>query len=288
MIQLHRLEGLYWVVREKGYAAAARAFPYPITQPAVYQQVRKLEEELGTPLFERVGRDRVEPTAAARKLYDFCAPFFEALPPLVRSITSGTFGGTLRVEAAPLEIRHVLPSWIQRLRAKRPDIEVQLTEVQTPDATRLLGGRVDLVVDHLPSVPLGVTALQIAEHHVFLIMPATWPKPQPKRVGAALGAQPFISYTPDLFQYAMQVAGLSALHVVPQRKLSASSTEALLGFVAAGLGYSLIPWPTRKGPELANVRALRLHDERARFPIHLAYRTSAASDPLVVAALRSL
>ena len=39
MIQMHRLEGFYWVATAKGYTAAARAFPYPITQPAVYQQV---------------------------------------------------------------------------------------------------------------------------------------------------------------------------------------------------------------------------------------------------------
>ena len=32
---LHRLEGFFWVARTGGYARAARAFPYPITQPAV-------------------------------------------------------------------------------------------------------------------------------------------------------------------------------------------------------------------------------------------------------------
>jgi DNA-binding transcriptional LysR family regulator len=73
MIQLHRLEGFYRVALHNGYAAAARGFPYPITQPAVYQQVRKLEEELGTRLFERAGRDRVEPTAAGRRLSS-CQP----------------------------------------------------------------------------------------------------------------------------------------------------------------------------------------------------------------------
>lgn len=39
---LQRLEGFYWVARIGGYARAARAFPYPITQPGVHQQVRRL------------------------------------------------------------------------------------------------------------------------------------------------------------------------------------------------------------------------------------------------------
>ena len=64
MIQLHRLEGFYWVARTGGYARAARAFPYPITQPAVHQQVKKLEAELGVTLFERVAKDKMKPTPA--------------------------------------------------------------------------------------------------------------------------------------------------------------------------------------------------------------------------------
>ena len=56
MINLQRIEGFYWVAKTEGYARAARAFPYPITQPGVHQQVRRLEEELGVKLFERVGK----------------------------------------------------------------------------------------------------------------------------------------------------------------------------------------------------------------------------------------
>jgi hypothetical protein len=43
-----------------GYAAAAHAFP-PLTQPAMFQRLRKLKEELGIRLFERVGKGRGPP-----------------------------------------------------------------------------------------------------------------------------------------------------------------------------------------------------------------------------------
>ena len=72
MVQLHRLEGFYWVGRTGGYAKAARAFPYPITQPAVHQQVKKLEAELGVSLFERVDKESIQTTAAGRRLYESC------------------------------------------------------------------------------------------------------------------------------------------------------------------------------------------------------------------------
>src|SRR6266511_2976284 len=65
-MQVARLEGFYWVARTGGYAAAARAFPYPLSQPAVFQQVRKLEKELGLRLFERVGKGELRLNAAGR------------------------------------------------------------------------------------------------------------------------------------------------------------------------------------------------------------------------------
>jgi DNA-binding transcriptional LysR family regulator len=288
MIQLHRLEGFYRVALHNGYAAAARGFPYPITQPAVYQQVRKLEEELGTRLFERAGRDRVEPTAAGRRLLAFCAPFFEQLPAVARAVASHTSGGVLRVEAAALEIRHVLPRWIQRLRAAHPDIEVQLCEVPAAEPARLLRSQVDLIVDHMPQIPRGVGAVAIAQHHPFLITPAAWPRPTAKTVGRSLNDKPFISFGPELFQHDMQLAGLRRLGLEAEQKLSASTTEALLGFVAAGLGYSLIPWPSLHGPQVHGVYALRLGAERDGFTIHAAYREGREDDPLLVAALRAM
>src|SRR5688500_4769908 len=102
MIRLARLEGFYWVARSGGFAKAARAFPYPITQPGVHQQVRKLEEELELRLFERIGRDTMKPTPAGRLLYQFIAPFFEGLPAVVASLRGHDYGGDLQIFAPPL------------------------------------------------------------------------------------------------------------------------------------------------------------------------------------------
>ena len=50
MIDLHRLAGFHLVATSGGYAKAARAADYPITQPALHQQVKKLEAEVGVEL----------------------------------------------------------------------------------------------------------------------------------------------------------------------------------------------------------------------------------------------
>src|SRR6187549_3106883 len=108
-IQIARLEGFFHVATTGGYASAARAFPYPITQPAVHQQVRKLEADLGARLFVRAAKNRMALTAEGRALFGFVRPFFERLPRVVRGLREGTFGGTLRMHAGGLLIRKLLP-----------------------------------------------------------------------------------------------------------------------------------------------------------------------------------
>jgi len=140
MITLQRIEGFYWVAREGGFARAARSFPYPITQPGVHLQVRRLEEELGLPLFTRVGRDRMALTHAGRRLFEAVAPLYERLRTVERELKEGTLAGTLRIRAAGFALRHVAPAWLSRISRRHPGIALQLTEVATPDPGPLRRG----------------------------------------------------------------------------------------------------------------------------------------------------
>jgi DNA-binding transcriptional LysR family regulator len=287
MIQLHRLEGFYRVAVAAGYARAARSFPYPITQPAVHQQVRKLEEDLGVRLFERTGKDRVVPTAAGRTLLQFCAPFFEELPAVVRAVSSGKHGGVLRVDAAAMELEHVLPPWIARLRRARPDIRVDIEEVAAGDPARLLRGEADLVVDYQPALPPGVEGRQVATYYAFVAAPlGLGGRAAPSL--ARLRSAPFVGFHPSLPQHALQMQALEHAGSVPEHTLSASSTNALLALVRAGLGYTIVPWPSLRGPRVRGVAIARLKGAHLRFAIVASWRRRAAPDPLVQAALDAL
>ena len=289
MIQLHRLEGFYRVAVAGGYTRAARDFPYPISQPGVHQQVSKLEAELGKKLFERQGRDQVELTAAGRRLFEFVKPFFEGLPLVAREISAGSFGGVLRIEAAALEIRYLMPPWLQQLRRARPDIDVDLEEVQVPDFSRLANGKTDLLVDYLPQLPAGFEAQRIGTHYVFLVVPKQGFELNGRKPSLRLlREQPFVSFHPSLAHYQLQLNALETLGPSRRKTLSASSTEAILGFVAAGLGYSLVPWPEANGPRFRGVTAIRQKGPGTEFPILAAWRKRAEPDPLIQAALQAL
>jgi DNA-binding transcriptional LysR family regulator len=284
MMQLHRLEGFYRVARAGGYARAAREFPYPISQPGVHAQVRKLEEDLGLRLFEQVSKDRLVPTRAGRRLLEFCEPFFTRLPDVVRGLARG--GGRVRVEAGALEIQEILPPWVRRLRARHPQVEIELREIDAPEHARLFRDEVDVIVDHQPHVPDGVSTRVVAEHRGFLIAPSDHPALRRRRPAlTAFRDDAFVAFPEKFPQHAIQRGALAALGAHPRQVTHAPSVASILSFVAAGLGYSLIPWPAPTGPRARGIVALPLPEARARFPVLASWRTRHHPDDVLDAFL---
>jgi len=286
MIQLQRLEGFYWVARCEGYARAARSFPYPITQPGVHQQVKRLESELGVRLFERVGKDRVVLTAQGRALYEYVAPFYEGLSAVERSLRSGEVGGRLSIHASGHTLHHLLPPWLRRLQGQRPDIEVALFEAKVPAVSLVRSGEADLLVDHLPEVPPDFEARQVGKTRAFLVFPSNHRLARKGPVSPApFKDEPFITYSSDPHMREMQLAALAHHGVVPPRMYAADSSETILGFVAAGLGYSLLASLQPRGPHMPGVVALPLTEPAREFPIYAAWRKGKQRNPLIDALL---
>jgi DNA-binding transcriptional LysR family regulator len=286
-MQLYQLEGFFRVATAGGYARAAREFPYPITQPGVHAQVRRLERELGVRLFEQAAKDRTVPTRAGRQLLAFCGPFFERLPDVARAIASGAAAGRLRIEAGALEIQEILPAWMRRVRAAHPDIEVELREIDGADYARLFEDRVDLIVDHQPQLPRGVSSVPVATHHSFLVAPSDHPLARRKGMTpASLAHEPFVAFNANLPQHRLQLDALRALGAEPRRLTYAPSVASILAFVAGGLGYSIVPWPSKSGPSSSGVRAVPLRGKGTTFSVVASWRTTDEHDPVLESALR--
>lgn len=270
--QLQRLEGFYFVAREGGYAAAARAFPRPITQPAVYQQVRRLEEELEVDLVERVAHRRVRLTAAGERLYAFCRPFFDELPVVVRALRTDAEQQRLKVEAAGLVLRQLLPPWIRRLRRERADLRLELAELDVPDFERLRRGDIDLIVDFLPDVPEDIETMEVAIARPFVVVARDHPLAKSVDFDPSLLRDtPFVSYHPSLYHHGLQMAAVTKHIGPPPQVVAASSVDVILSFVAAGLGYSIVPWLEERGPRVKGVVAIEPAGHEQLYPIVAAW-----------------
>jgi DNA-binding transcriptional LysR family regulator len=176
------------------------------------------------------------------------------------------------------------------LRKSRSDIQVDLHEIQRPDLERLRTGHADLLVDYVEDVPSGYESRVVALAHVFLVLAADHPLAKKKRILLEeLAGDPFVSYHPELPHHALQMRELNRRGVTPERTLGASSVDTILGFVEAGLGFSLVPWLDAKGPRVRGVatQSYQTDSGPARGSIRAIWRHSSEPHPLIQAALEA-
>lgn len=280
MIDLHRLAGFHLVATQGGYARAARAAPYPITQPALHQQVRKLEQQVGLTLLERVGKDQMRPTPAGAHLLAFVQPFFRDLPQVVQNLRTGEFDGALSIQAESLLIRQLLPGWLLAFRQRRPRAQLDLQELLHTDVSLLRSGRADALVAYLPEVPDDIASQVIADVHACLVVPrARAPKRGRAPALATLMDLPFLTYPVGGRYYALQMQALLGHGVQPPQSIGLDSADVILGFVESGLGWSLVPSLDPAGPSGRRLAAFPWGRPRVTFPVSLAWRRDAPENP---------
>jgi DNA-binding transcriptional LysR family regulator len=142
-MNIHHLELFYFVAKHGGIAAAVRNIPYGIQQPAVSGQIAKLEESLGTKLFQR-RPFALSPTGT--ELFEFIRPFFENIDVVAERLRQNS-SPQLRIAAPAIVLHDYLPQILQRVRAKFPAFRLYLHEATRADAERLLLARdVDLAI----------------------------------------------------------------------------------------------------------------------------------------------
>ena len=248
-MELHQLRYLRAVVRSGSVTAAAEA--EFVAQPSVSKQIRQLEQELGIPLFHRVGR-RVVPTEAALALADCADRIFDDLAATLAAISGpeSARGGSLRMCATETVTDHLLPAALTALRARFPDCHVSVEMLGTDDSIqRVLADEVDLAIVALPLSDSRLDIHPLLEEPVLLALPPShaWASRESVPLNEAL-AEPALLLSMRghglraLVEGAATAAGLELAGHVELR-----SQAALLAMVASGGGITFAPRLTIAG-----------------------------------------
>ena len=122
-MELHQLEYLAAVAEEGSISKAARRCG--VAQPSLSQQVKKLEDELGHRLLDRLPKG-VVPTEAGRQLLEHARRVLAEIADARRRIgdTPGHVTGSLAVGAIPTMAPFLLPGVLRRFAKRRPKHEV--------------------------------------------------------------------------------------------------------------------------------------------------------------------
>src|SRR3954447_9493248 len=128
------------VVERKSFSQAAERLG--VTQPAVSQQVRALEQRLGQQLLDRSGR-RVEPTEAGLRLYRGAQKLLALEEQVLGELTEpeGPLHGTLELGASTGPASVVLPALLCEFQHDNPELRVELSVSDTQSVVEQVADR---------------------------------------------------------------------------------------------------------------------------------------------------
>ena len=235
--QLHIFEA---VARHLSYTRAAEDLH--LTQPAVFTQVKQLEDGIGQPLLERVGK-QLHLTAAGREVLATSRETREALEHLEMRLADmqGLKRGRLRV-AIVTTAKYLVPRLLGAFCARYPGIEAALTVTNREKLlARLAANEDDLVVLGTPPENLDVVALPIADNPLAVIARNDHPLAGVKSVTLKrLAEEPFILREPGSGTR-LAVERHFAEHGLKLRvRMELGSNEAIKQAIAGGLGVSIL------------------------------------------------
>ena len=262
-----------------------------VAQPALSQQIKRLEQELGVLLLERTKRHvaLTEPgrlfLAEARRALAQVATAAD----VARRAAQGQ-QGRLRIGYVDLALWGVLPAVIGAYRGRYPAVELTLLErVLRQQLTGLRSGDLDIGVGPPPPPGAALDTAVVSEERVLVALPAAHGLAAEPAVDMAdladerwvMIAARMPSRLRDLTLVACATAGFT-----PRVSQEARQSDALLALVGAGLGVTLVPASAERMPRAGVVyRPLRGAD--LRYALVAMWRRGAAT-PTVRSFLRTL
>ncbi|UPW82590.1 LysR family transcriptional regulator [Lysinibacillus sp. Ag94] len=229
-----------------------------VAQSAISRQIANLEDELGTPLFERVGRNVkltpigrifLEHTITALKAIDFAAKQVEEYLDPAK--------GTIKIGFPTSLASYVLPTVISAFKREYPDLQFQLRQ----GSYRFL---IDAVKNRelnlaflgpLPPRDESIHSTILFTENIAALLPAKHPLAKKESIQLAdLRNDLFVLFPDGYILHKVAMDACRAAGFSPNVISEGEDLDALKGLVAAGIGVSLLPESS-------------LYDSAARFTV---------------------
>ncbi|HEU0209752.1 MAG TPA: LysR family transcriptional regulator [Candidatus Udaeobacter sp.] len=241
-MEVHQLRYFVAVADEGNFSRAAAKVR--VAQPSLSQQIRKLEAEIGQPLFDRLPRSVVL-TEAGRSFIEYARQILASIGDARRCVDElkETVTGKLAVGAIPTIAPYVLPELVVKFQKDYPEVALELVEDVTDGITRRIdAGELDVAL-------------------------ASTCKPSPTLRRQSLGNEPLLALIPEgdplatktlveledlkskrfLLLHEMHCLSQQVHHLLETRRLrpeialAGSQLTTIARMVAAGIGVSIVP-----------------------------------------------
>jgi LysR family transcriptional regulator, hydrogen peroxide-inducible genes activator len=263
-MELNQLRYFCAIAETSSFSRAAQLTH--VSQPSLSQQIRKLEDELGARLFDRLGR--------TVRLTDLGRAFLPRARGVLRELEAargdvvarkGSIGGPVCVGAIPTIAPYFLPRRLTTFSRKHPQARITVVEEITPVLLeRLRAGSVDVAIVALPLTARGheFRSFPLMTEKLFAVLPRLHPLARRRAVSLAeLREEPFLLLRDGHCFRETAVQACKRARLNPQIVFESGNFTSILSMVNAGLGISIIPEMALEN--WTGCRFVPLEDERA-------------------------
>jgi DNA-binding transcriptional LysR family regulator len=244
MLDVRRMRVLREVAIKGSFSAAAESLSF--TQSAVSQQIAALEREAGTTLVQRSARG-VRLTEAGEAVVRHTEAIMARLAEAESELEAiaGLRGGRLRTAAFESAGATLMPLAIAAFRQKHPAVELSMSLSEPEDCIpQLRSGDLDLAIvfeSAVVDMDDGIDRVHLLEDPMYLALPSDHPLAHKRRLRLEdLAGEAWIAGADDCECNRLISRACAAAGYEPRIAFETDDYTAMQGFVAAGVGVSLI------------------------------------------------
>ncbi|HUK34561.1 MAG TPA: LysR family transcriptional regulator, partial [Vicinamibacterales bacterium] len=242
-MDLRQLEILQAIAETGSFTACGRKLH--VSQSAISRQVALLEEELGEPLFLRVGR-KVRMTPAAEALVQLGQRVSQDVRDTVASVTDRTreLRGTLRLSGGMTVCLYIFPALVKQLRRSHPKLDVKMMVATAGRSVEeIRAGHVDAGLLTLPVEEADLVTLPVLREELLLVTMPGHPLAKRKKIAPHdLAGEPFVAFETGSGTRRVIDRFFLSENVEPNIVMETENVEIIKAMVKTGLGIGIVPY----------------------------------------------
>src|SRR5690625_5182124 len=243
-MELRQLEYFMEVCKELHFTRAAENLN--IAQPTLSQQIKSLEDKVGIPLFDRIGK-RIALTEAGRILLNHSQRVFYEIDQAQAALRdlNGLQIGNLTVGSLYSCVNYLLTPAILKFKQLYPNVELSILGLRNEEIINSLHeNKLDLGITFLPIEDKEMKAIPLFTEELSLAVPLDHPLAKEQEVDMrVLGDVPVISLPESYFLRKMIDAYCTEIGITLKPIIELSTLESLVQMVAEGVGITILPEP---------------------------------------------
>lgn len=243
IVELRQLRYFVEVAEREHISEAAEHLH--VAQSAISRQIANLEEELGTPLFERIGRN-VKLTPVGKIFLEHCITALKGIDFAAKQVEEflDPAKGTIKIGFPTSLASYVLPTVISAFKKEYPDISFHLRQGSYKFLIDAVKNReLNLaLLGPLPPKDEAIDTTVLFSENIHALLPATHPLAKKESINLVdLRHDQFVLFPEGYILNKVAVDACRSVGFVPNITSEGEDMDALKGLVAAGIGVTLLP-----------------------------------------------